>query len=183
MLYDTVRFSNLHAARHTTLFCGCTLLAQRNTTCQYRTRANSCHYIKRLLSKHEILHTLHKTRVKLESHLPCTCIHPVVPKHEDLTIFSIFPKPLLITDMNYTATRLSTHHLLIFRTQRRSVWVPNKYAHAGSKVISQVASTSTLYQRARPNVRYELRSEAYFQEVQTPYITFLSLTRLPARGP
>jgi len=42
------------AARHTTLFCRCKLGVQRNTTCLYKTHANSCHYVVYLLvSKHE----------------------------------------------------------------------------------------------------------------------------------
>jgi len=108
------------------------------------------------------------------------CIHPVVPKHDNRTVLSILPKPLYHRHELYRNAFVTTI-TFTFRTQRRSVWVPNKYVHAGSKVISQVASTSTLCPLARPNIRYELRSEAYFQEVQTTYITFLSLTRRLAR--
>ena len=39
------------------------------------------------------MHTLSKVRAKTWITWPRTCIHPVVPKQQNRTIFSIFPKP------------------------------------------------------------------------------------------
>jgi hypothetical protein len=111
----------------------------------------------------------------------------VVPKRENRSIFSIFPKPL---HHRHELYKKRVCHHLNFRFSRRngiSVWVAKQIlvrTRAVTKVISQVTSTGTLYPRARPNIRYEIRSGAFFQEVQASYITctFLSLTRRPARG-
>jgi hypothetical protein len=96
------------AARHTTLFCECKLLAQRNTTCQDRTHVNSCHYVNRLVSKHENMHTLRKTRVKLESH-DLACVSILWFQNTTIGQYFQYSQNFCITDMSCTATRLSPH--------------------------------------------------------------------------
>jgi hypothetical protein len=163
------------AARHTTLFCGCKLLVQRNTKCEHRTHANSCHYVYRPVFKHECVHTLRKTRAKLESHdLACVFIL----WFQNMRIGQYFQYSRhLCSSQTWTIQQCVCHHFHFSgRNEDQFGCQTNTYTH-------DPRSSDKLPLWARPNIRYELRSEAYFQEVQKLYITSLSLTRRQARGP
>ena len=90
---------DMDVARHATLFCGCKLLVQRNTTYQNKTHANSCHYVIRLASKHVSVRTLRKTRAKFESH-DLACVFTLWSENIRIGQHLQYSRNLCITDIN-----------------------------------------------------------------------------------